>query len=93
MESLSDADNDSCLNANCNENALRVALNELRDLPILSDAMITTYTYDPLVGTTSMTDPKGYTTFYEYDEFNRLKSVKDADGNLYSTNEYNYKTN
>ncbi len=57
----------------------------------LSDAMITTYTYNPLVGVTSVTDPRGYTMYYQYDEFNRLKFVKDAQGKLVSENKYNYK--
>jgi YD repeat-containing protein len=57
----------------------------------LSNAMVTTFTYDPLVGVTSVTDPKGYTTYYEYDNFNRLKRVKDADGNILSENDYHYK--
>ena len=71
------------------ENALRTALNNLRNAA--SGAMVTTYTYDPLIGVTSMTDPKGYTMYYEYDEFNRLKQVKDADGKILSKNEYHYK--
>ena len=54
--------------------------------------MVTTYTYDPLIGITSMTNPKGYTISYEYDEFNRLKHVKDQNGNLLSKNEYKYAT-
>ncbi len=62
--------------------------NTLRDLP---DVMVTTYTYDPLIGVTSMTDPKGYTTYYEYDDFNRLEFVKDAEGKLISENKYQYK--
>lgn len=59
----------------------------------LPQAMVTSYTYDPLIGVTSMTDPKGYTTYYEYDGLNRLKEVKDAEGNILSRNEYNYKGN
>ncbi|MNQ33467.1 hypothetical protein D3C85_468990 [compost metagenome] len=53
--------------------------------------MITTYTYKPLVGMTSMTDPKGYTTYYDYDQSSRLKSAKDAEGNILSNYQYNYK--
>jgi len=74
---------------NGKEGKLREALQDLRSA--LSNTQVTTYTYDPLIGVTSMTDPKGYTIYYEYDEFNRLKQVKDADGNMLSKNQYNYK--
>lgn len=57
----------------------------------LPQAMVTTYTYDPLVGVTSITDPKGYTTFFSYDGLNRLKEVRDADGNLVNDYQYHYK--
>jgi len=55
------------------------------------NAMVTTYTYDPLIGITSMTDPKGYTTYYKYDPYGRLKHVKDNEGYILSANNYNYK--
>ena len=58
----------------------------------LPKAMVSNYSYKPLIGMTSMTDPRGYTTTYEYDEFNRLKYVKDAEGNILSENQYNYRT-
>ncbi len=54
-------------------------------------AMITTYTYAPLIGITSKTDSRGYTVYYEYDALNRVKRVKDADGNIVSESKYNYK--
>ncbi len=73
------------------ENTLREKLAAIRNHSSLQNAMVTTYTYDPLVGVTSITDPKGYTMYYEYDAFNRLEHVKDAEGNLLSTNDYNYK--
>ncbi len=75
------------------ENELRTALNALRNAPELSNSFVTTYTYDPLIGVTSITDPRGKTVYYEYDDFNRLKQVKDSDGNILSSNDYNYKQN
>ncbi|QMU65714.1 MAG: hypothetical protein GKR88_16465 [Flavobacteriaceae bacterium] len=71
------------------ENTLRSMLANLR--AIFSEAMVTAYTYDPLIGVTSITNPRGQTVYYKYDEFNRLQYVKDHDGNILSKNEYNYK--
>ena len=85
------SDND---NSTSYENILRSYLDKLRnptDSPNLSGALVTTYTYDPLIGVTSITDPTGYTMFYEYDDFNRLKRVKDDAGKILSENEYHYK--
>lgn len=91
IKNLSNSDDDHCLDTgNCSEKVLRNALAALRNLP---GALVTTYTYDPLIGITSITDPRGYTIYHNYDEFNRLKSIKDADGNLVEEYEYNYKNN
>ncbi len=91
LQTKSNADTDHCRTSSCKEQILRNALQTLREA--LPNAMVSTYTYDPLVGVTSMTDPKGYTMYYEYDGFNRLQFVKDADGNLISENKYQYKNN
>lgn len=71
------------------EDNLRTALNNLR--VTFPNDMITTYTYDPNIGITSITDPKGYVMYYTYDLFGRLQFVKDAQGNLLSENQYKYK--
>ncbi|MEW7289112.1 hypothetical protein [Aquimarina sp. 2304DJ70-9] len=84
----SNQDNDRTIKYIGKEGALRKDLDELRTAFPL--AMITTYTYDPLIGMTSETDPKGDTTYYEYDEYNRLKAVKNSDGNILTKNDYNY---
>ncbi len=90
LQSKSNLDNDNCLDSeSCDEKNLRTALVNLR--VSLPDAMVSTYTYDPLIGVTSMTDPKGYTVYYVYDELNRLKQVKNAKGDIVSQNEYHYK--
>ncbi|WP_299112725.1 RHS repeat protein [uncultured Winogradskyella sp.] len=64
------------------ENSLRAAL---------PNAMLSFYRYDPLIGVISTVDDKGYTTTYEYDAFNRLVRVKDAQGNILGENTYHYK--
>ena len=98
LQTLSNADDDrtvDILNSNGTitkvgkEGDLREALRNLRIN--FKNSLVTTYTYDPLIGVTSVTDPRGNTVYYEYDPFNRLKHVKDKDGNILSENEYNYK--
>jgi len=64
------------------------AFDEIRIFP--SDASMTTYTYDPLAGLTSITDAKGETTYYEYDSFLRLMNIKDKDGNIVKRTDYHY---
>jgi YD repeat-containing protein len=66
-------------------------INQLRNLPLLKNTQITTFTYKPLVGMTSSTDAKGMTTFYEYDAFQRLKTIKDQNGNILKQTDYHYK--
>lgn len=58
----------------------------------LPHAAVTTYTYKPLVGVTSETDPGGETTYFEYDPFNRLARIRDANQAVRKTIKYNYKT-
>ncbi|AOC96484.1 hypothetical protein BB050_03395 [Flavobacterium anhuiense] len=89
LQSLSNADNDNCLSSSCKEQILRESLNAMR--VSLNQFMITTYTYNPLQGITSITDPKGISTYYEYDSFSRLKFVKDKDLNVLEKYCYNYK--
>ncbi|WP_299432030.1 hypothetical protein [uncultured Aquimarina sp.] len=93
LKNLSNQDNDNCTTFNCKEQNLRIALQNLRASYNNTNAFVSTYTFDPLVGVTSMTDQRGYTMYYEYDEFNRLEKVKDQDGNILSENEYKYKNN
>ncbi|WP_445453145.1 RHS repeat domain-containing protein [Flavobacterium sp. 25HG05S-40] len=54
----------------------------------LPNAMVTTYTHKPLVGVTSVTDPKGYMKKYTFDSNGRLIKVTDKNGLILSENEY-----
>ena len=53
-------------------------VNNLRNL--LPNASIKTMTYEPLIGMSSFTDPKGYTQYYEYDDFKRIKTIYEIVG-------------
>lgn len=54
-------------------------------------ALISTYTYDPLIGMTSATDPNNLTTYFEFDNMNRLKFVKDHDRKIITQHGYHFK--
>lgn len=71
------------------DEAKREELQDLRNG--LPGALATTYTYFPSVGRTSVTDPRGNTNYYHYDDFSRLLNIKDADGHLLKEYEYDYR--
>lgn len=83
-------------------NAALIALSNnvdaLRTYPTLANSMVTTWTYIPLVGVTSHTDPSGMCTYYDYDGLGRLKEVYRYKDNIVSAsnkqvlNQYNYHT-
>ncbi len=91
IQDASNADNDRTIGEVGKEGVLRTALGALRIVLNLSESQITTFTYDLLIGVTSVTDPRGQVIYYEYDSFNRLWLVKDSEGNILKENQYNYK--
>ncbi|MDB5257892.1 MAG: repeat protein [Chitinophagaceae bacterium] len=64
-------------------------LDEIRAYP--DGTLMSTYTYDPLVGTTSETDPNNLTTYYTFDIFGRLKLIKNTDTDIVKKYDYHYK--
>lgn len=91
IQSKSNLDDDHCKDnttATCNEKNLRTALHDLRNESSLSQAIITAYTYDPLVGMTSQISPEGILSYYEYDESGKLYQVKDQNRYVLSQNTY-----
>lgn len=73
---------------NVGSNGYSAYVDDLRFYP--ADAQMTTYTYDPLIGLSSISDPNNRSMHYEYDDFGRLIEVTDSDGNLLKELEYNY---
>jgi hypothetical protein len=65
-------------------------LNLMRGQTTLSKAFVNTYFYTPGVGMIKKTDPNNKNTFYEYDELNRLKYIRDQDNNIIKKFCYNY---
>ena len=63
-------------------------VDDIRIFP--SDALMSTYTFQPQVGQTSEIGPEGKTITQEYDFLNRLKLVRDQDRNILRKICYNY---
>ena len=76
-------------NANYSESTLVNQLDAFRIA--LPNFQISTYTYKPLIGVTTITPPSGIRELYIYDTANRLKEVKDINGDILKTYEYHYK--
>lgn len=56
----------------------------------LTQAHISSYAYQPLIGMTERTDARGVTTYYEYDSEGRLTCIKGNDKKVVNRYEYHY---
>ncbi|NML59411.1 hypothetical protein [Chryseobacterium cheonjiense] len=76
-----------------NEPALITALDDFRKNSNMANYQVTTYTYDPLIGVTSITPPSGIREVYIYDFANRLMEIREGSqtGKLLKEFKYNYK--
>jgi hypothetical protein len=65
-----------------------INIDELRLYP--KDAQMATYTFMPLIGVTSICAGGNSVVYYLYDGLGRLEFIKDWDGNILKTYEYNF---
>lgn len=72
------------------ESILVAELNIFRNKAELKDFRISTYTYNPLIGVTSITPPSGIRENYKYDSSNKLEKVIDITGKILKEYKYNY---
>ena len=72
------------------ENILLYSLMSFRNNPQFKNYQITTYTYKPLIGISSITLPNGIREIYKYNIANRLEKVIDINGNIIKEYKYNY---
>ncbi|RKS01444.1 DUF6443 domain-containing protein [Flavobacterium sp. 102] len=77
--------------ADVNETNLS-AINDLRTNTNLVNSMITTYTYKPLIGVSTITDAKNEKVVYEYNTENRVSFIKSGDNKIITQNIYYDKT-
>jgi hypothetical protein len=64
-------------------------LDEVRAFP--KRAQMKTYTYDPMVGVTSIADENNVCQYFEYDLLGRLKAIRDDRRNVVKRYRYHYK--
>ncbi|MGJ1513485.1 hypothetical protein ACR79N_00725 [Sphingobacterium siyangense] len=73
------------------ETLIKNAADKLRtELP---KAMVTSFTYKPLVGMTSKTDPRGIKETFTYDGMQRLQAILDHLNNVSKSFDYHYRSN
>lgn len=86
-----DPNNDMAYLQNYSVIVLEAEFKKLRSYFTSNQVHVSTYLYKPLVGITSETDPRGISTYYEYDNFGRLMRVTDDTGKALEKYEYYYK--
>ncbi len=85
------SDIDQAEGSTISEQTLINALDAFRNQTELSEYKITTYTYDPLAGVSSITPPSGIRENYKYNNItNRLELVSDVNNKVLKEYQYHY---
>ena len=63
-------------------------IDDIRIAPV--NATMSSYTYDPSVGVSSVTDERNVVIYYVYDAAGRLQLVKDQNGDILKRYKYRY---
>lgn len=74
---------------NVSESYINSTLLTLRN--VLNNSFVSNYTYKPLLGMSSETDPRNNKYYYSYDNFGRLSSILDFDNFYLKSYQYNLK--
>lgn len=73
------------------ETSLITALTSLRTNASMQGAMVTAFTHKPLIGVSTVIEPNGLKTTYQYDSSGRVEFVRDNENNILSEYKYNFK--
>jgi YD repeat-containing protein len=92
LAALGQSDQNLAYLQNLDGTALITELNKIRNNLKISKplSLVTTFTFAPLIGMVTQTDPNGKILTYEYDVFNRLKLIRDQDGKIIKKVNYVY---
>ncbi|AZA56570.1 DUF5977 domain-containing protein [Chryseobacterium shandongense] len=77
--------------ANTKDIELRGYVSQMRK--DLTNALITSYTYDSYDNLKTITSPSGTVEYYQYDNLHRLTKITDQNGKILKEYNYNYTTN
>lgn len=88
---LTKASISSLESSNPTDALINTQMTKLRTM--LPHALVTHYTYIPLVGMTSKTDVRGITEYYQYDGMRRLQTVLDHLNYVNKSFDYHYRPN
>jgi len=90
---VNESNTDAQFETSATDQSLMNVLDAFRKDATISSYQITTYTYDQMIGVTTVTPPSGIREIYIYDSFNRLKEIREnnSTGKIIKEFKYNYK--